>query len=124
MMAEKARHFGDERALRQIMATWSPAEQKAIGRTVRGFDSAEWAKVSYQVVLRGTVAKYGQNSELLELLLATGDDCFVEASPYDRIWGIGMGEDDPRCLDPSQWQGQNLLGRAINEAREILRGGR
>ena len=66
-----------------------------------GYIDSEWAKVRYEIVLRGVIKKYRQNAHLRELLLATQDLQFVEASPYDRIWGIGMRSDDPprvRCL--------------------------
>jgi ribA/ribD-fused uncharacterized protein len=45
----------------------------------------------------------------------------VEASPLDRIWGIGLSASDPRAADPEQWLGLNLLGQALMEARSILR---
>jgi len=44
----------------------------------------------------------------------------VEASPRDRIWGIGMGRDNPSVERPSQWRGHNLLGFALMQARAIL----
>lgn len=46
---------------------------------------------------------------------------FVEASPSDRIWGIGLATTDDRIFDKSQWLGQNLLGLALNAAqRQII----
>ena len=64
--------------------------------------------------------KFTQNPKLKELLLSMGDKEFVEASPYDKIWGIGLDENDVRCLDKSQWQGKNWLGEAIMEVRDRL----
>jgi ribA/ribD-fused uncharacterized protein len=121
MMAEKARLFNDNDTLKAILATDEPREHKKLGRLVKGFTEAKWAEVRYDVVLRGTLEKYRQNKHLLDLLLATENLTFVEASPEDRIWGIGMRRDDPRATHPEQWLGLNLLGKAINEAREILR---
>ncbi len=120
MMSEKARLFGDERTRQAILKARSPARQKALGRAVRGFDERRWARHRYSIVLAGTVAKYAQNPDLRRLLFATGNLLFVEASPEDPIWGIGMGTDDPNLLDRRRW-GQNLLGLAITEARSILR---
>jgi ribA/ribD-fused uncharacterized protein len=37
------------------------------------------------------VAKFGAHEDLRRFLLATGERLLVEASPRDRIWGIGMG---------------------------------
>lgn len=123
MMAEKARLFGDEASRRAILKARSPARQKALGRTVRGFDERTWSWHRYRIVLLGTVAKYEQNPELRRLLFGTGDLTIVEASPEDPIWGIGMGSGDPNVLDRRRW-GLNLLGKAIMEARALLRSAR
>ena len=90
---------GDEQILGQILATESPREHKALGRKVRGFDEARWKAACRDVVFRGNLAKFSQDEELRALLLATGDKTLVEASPTDRIWGIGLAADDPRALD-------------------------
>lgn len=122
MMAEKARVFGDEAVRAKILASPHPKAQKEFGRKVRGYVDETWAAVRYAVVLRGTVEKYRQNAHLRELLLAVPDGVrFVEASPEDRIWGIGMARSDPDATDPSKWRGQNLLGKAIDEARAVVR---
>lgn len=120
MMAEKARIFGDTRTYQSILETRMPAEMKRLGRGVRRFDESTWARVREDTVLYGTVEKYRQNDELRQLLLATGDLLFVEASPYDRVWGIGMRSTDADILDTSKW-GMNLLGKIVTKARAILR---
>ncbi|MCZ9340388.1 NADAR family protein, partial [Streptomyces sp. TRM76130] len=48
----------------------------------------------------------------------------VEASPVDRIWGIGLSATDEGAGDPERWRGANLLGFALMEARRRLRSGR
>ena len=65
----------------------------------------------------------GQNSGLKHQLLVTGDALIAECSPNDRIWGIGLPLDDPRCQDPAQWQGESILGRALMRVRDTLRNG-
>lgn len=122
MMAEKARLFGDSSTLAKIMRTRDPAEQKALGRAVQGYVESRWAAVRYDVVLAGTVEKYRQNEALRALLLATSDDeVFVEASPVDTVWGIGIGAKHPDAGNPAKWRGQNLLGKAVTEARGVIR---
>lgn len=121
MMVAKAKLFNDEESVKKIMATDSPREQKKLGRKVKGFNNDEWAKVRHDIILLGTIAKYKQNPKLLDLLFATGNNTFVECSPYDTIWGIGMSMDDPDATDPAKWKGENLLGKIITEARDILR---
>ncbi|UGL62848.1 hypothetical protein [Xanthomonas phage MET13-T1] len=120
MMAQKARVFGDEQALDEIMATQSPAEQKAIGRRVRGFDRRQWDSVSRDVVMRASLHKFTSNPKLRAQLLLTEGTLLVEASPTDVIWGIGLDERDPRCHDPKEWRGTNWLGQVLTDLRESL----
>jgi len=120
MMAEKALAFGDELVRKKILESPYPKAQKEFGRKVRGYDDAIWSGMRRAVVLRGTLAKYRQNEVLYAKLLATTEP-FVEASPEDDVWGIGMGMDEPGVEDPKNWRGANLLGQVITEAREILR---
>lgn len=122
MMAGKARLFGDDEALAEILAAGDPATCKALGRRVRGFDDARWKQARFDLVTRGNAAKFGQDDALRDYLLATGDDILVEASPRDRIWGIGLGRSNERAHDPRTWRGRNLLGFALVRARSILRG--
>ena len=121
MMAEKARLFGDQETLAKIMATTNPREHKELGRQVKGFDKAKWDAVARDVVYKGCLAKFSQNPALKKALLATEGTSMVEASPVDRIWGIGLAEDDPRALDRSTWLGLNWLGEVLDRVREELK---
>lgn len=121
MMHRKALLFGDAEAAGKIMMAWAPKEHKALGRQVKGFDEAIWREHREQIVLAGALAKFGQNEDLLKRLLGTGQKLLVEASPYDTLWGIGMSKDDPRATNPGQWPGQNLLGKILCRARDVLK---
>lgn len=121
MMAEKARLFDDQAAAARILAAAGPAAAKKIGRQVRGFSEERWAAARFDIVVRGSVAKFGGDPALRAYLLDTGDQVLVEASPRDRIWGIGIAEADPRAEAPERWPGLNLLGFALMEARRQLR---
>lgn len=120
MMAAKARLFGDEESLLQILDSSDPKAAKALGRKVKNFDGSLWDENARRVVTEGNIAKFSQNYHLREFLLGTGDALLVEASPYDRIWGIGLKADDERSKNPAKWQGQNLLGFALMDVREEL----
>lgn len=120
MMAEKARLFRDEEALEAIMRAKHPKEMKALGRTVRNFDERVWTSRCYEIVKRGSFAKFSQNPELAGYLKSTGSRILVEASPYDRVWGIGMKQGEPGADNPMTWRGKNLLGFALTEARDEL----
>jgi ribA/ribD-fused uncharacterized protein len=122
MMAEKARLFGDERSAAAIIAAESPKDAKALGRAVRGFDGDRWEAAAFGIVVRGSIAKFGQDPQLRDYLVGTGDALLVEASPLDAIWGIGLAADDPRAGRPEEWPGRNLLGFALMEARLDLAG--
>jgi ribA/ribD-fused uncharacterized protein len=120
MMAEKARLFGDEETRQLVLLAAHPGEAKKLGRSVRGFDDETWTAARYDVVLRASVAKFGQNEALGSYLRSTGPAVLVEASPPDRIWGIGLGAGDEGARTPSQWRGLNLLGFALTHARKLL----
>lgn len=123
MMAGKARLFGDEEMLAAILASETPGEAKKLGRRVRGFQEATWRAHRFEVVVQGNVAKFGQSPALSAFLLGTSRRVLVEASPKDRIWGIGLAAGDPRAMKPSAWRGENLLGFALMEARARLMAG-
>lgn len=120
MMAEKARLFGDAEALAKILAARTPGIAKLIGRDIRNFSEAAWQEKRFDIVVRGNIAKFSQNPDLLAYLRSTGDSVLVQASPDDAIWGIGLSEFEDAARDPEQWAGQNLLGFAIMAARARL----
>ena len=121
MMACKALVFDDLEVFQEVLD--SSAEDmkavKALGRKVHNFDDAVWKRVREEIVLVGNVHKFRQNGGLRELLFGTGEKMIVEASPRDRIWGVGFGE--KRALDVVDRWGLNLLGKALMETRRILR---
>ena len=123
MMAEKARVFGDADVEARVLAAQTPKQAKALGREVRAFHSATWDAARVDAVVRGNLAKFSQNPHLWRYLDATGEAVLVEASPVDRIWGIGLAEDDPRARRPAEWDGLNLLGFALMDVRDRLRAG-
>jgi len=121
MMAQKARLFGDRELFERIVAAEHPKVAKDLGRQVRGFDERVWVAERFTIVVRGTAAKFSADEVIRDHLLGTGDRVLVEASPTDRVWGIGLGRDDERARRPSLWLGTNLLGFALMEARDRLR---
>lgn len=121
MMAGKAMAFEDAESLRAIMAATDPKKIKALGRKVTPFDPGIWDRVKHTLIINGNYAKFTQHADLRRFLLATGDSLLVEASPYDRIWGIGIGPENPDVQRPDKWRGQNLLGFALMEVRDEIR---
>ena len=120
MMAEKARFFKDWSTEAKIMAAHTPDLQKSLGRTVAPFDAVAWDMVCRDIVYVGNYFKFTQNPMLREQLLGTYGTTLVEASPIDKIWGIGLTESDPRALDRSQWLGKNYLGEVLTKLRDSM----
>ena len=121
MMHQKALLFDDEEIAELIMQEENPKEQKKFGRMIKGFDKALWDKNCLAIVFEGNLAKFSQNPELKAEMLSTGNKIFVEASPLDHIWGIGLDEDAEGIDDPSYWLGLNLLGQALTLVKNQLR---
>jgi ribA/ribD-fused uncharacterized protein len=120
MMACKARLFGDDEVLAQIVEAPGPREAKALGRAVRNYDDRAWRKARFDAVVQGNVAKFSQHEGRRAFLLATGARVLVEAAPRDTIWGVGLGASNPAISDPARWRGQNLLGFALMQVRDRL----
>ena len=120
-MAAKARLSGDAEAVGKILAAPHPGAAKALGRRVRGFEEQLWAEHRFDVVVAGNMAKFGQHRQLQDFLAGTGSRVLAEASPRDRVWGIGLAAGDERAESPERWPGLNLLGFALMEVRHQLR---
>lgn len=120
MMAEKARLFKDNEIENQILICKEPNKIKALGRKVKNFNEKLWDKYKYFIVLNGNYAKFTQNKRLMNFLLATKSKILIEASPYDKIWGIGMSSTNEYIANPLKWNGQNLLGLALMEVRDEI----
>lgn len=120
MMYHKALVFGDLETADKILKTVHPRDVKRLGRLVKNYDDLVWSEKRFDVVLNGNILKFSQNPELIDDLKKYKNKIFVEASPYDTIWGIGLHYDDDRILNESLWCGQNLLGKVINRVIDIL----
>ncbi|TFK17159.1 DUF1768-domain-containing protein [Coprinopsis marcescibilis] len=124
MMIQKALLFSDFEMARTMLGVKGDSQKhmteiKALGRKVANFDEKVWVDNRERIVLEGSLHKFRQNEELKEALLATGVKTIIEASPRDRIWGIGFGEKN--SLSQKDRWGLNLLGKALEEARTILK---
>lgn len=120
MMFHKAMIMGDFDTAKKILETTDPKEQQSLGRQVSGYDEVLWDRTRYDVVKRGNILKFRQNPELKKMLFDTYPRQLVEASPHDKIWGVGLDETDPMINDPENWRGRNLLGKVLTEVRDIL----
>lgn len=120
-MHQKAIVFGDMEIADKVLKARTPREQKALGRKVRNFDGAVWEVEGRKAVYRASHAKFTQNKTLLDVLMATDGTTLVEASPTDKIWGIGLDANDARAYSRETWCGTNWLGEVLTQLREDLK---
>lgn len=124
MMYQKALSQGDTVSATQVLVASDPREVFRIGKAIRPanglpFDCVKWDAMAYDVVLAANRAKFAHNQTAREILLGTGDRTIVEASPHDRIWGIGYSAKAAADIPEHQW-GSNLLGKALMQVRSEL----
>jgi ribA/ribD-fused uncharacterized protein len=116
----KALLFNDNKMFLLIMNANKPKYQKLYGRRIKGFNKKIWEKYAPKIVFRGNMAKFTQNKNLKDILLTTTGTTLVEASPYDKIWGIGLSENDPLAQDRATWKGTNWLGQILTLVRKEI----
>lgn len=114
----KAMEFNDTKTAQLIIETSDPRKAKDLGRTVKGYKDSVWSEKREEAMFKSCLEKFRQNDNLKKLLLENTN--YVEASPYDKIWGIGMKEGEEGIEDPKNWKGQNLLGKVLNRVREAI----
>jgi len=120
MMAHKAITFNDRKTLEKIMNESHPDKIKKLGRQIVNFNSNIWEKLKYSIALIGNYCKFVQNDKMKQILINTGGNIIVEASPNDKIWGVGLDETDSRIKNPNYWEGENLLGFVLMEVRDYI----
>ena len=121
MMYNKALLFDDKDIANEILNNNQPKAIKELGRKVKNFNDELWDKMKYKIVFTGNYYKFSQNTDLRNFLLSTKNKVLVEASPYDKVWGIKMKYDDENIENPFCWKGKNLLGFALMEARDEIK---
>jgi len=121
-MYMKAAFFQDWDSMRALQVTpMEPREAKDLGRKVKNYDDRLWSTVRYGFMVYVNYLKYSQHPDLRQQLIDTKDLILVECNPRDPIWGIGLGENDPRAETPSLWKGRNLLGQVLMEVRDMVK---
>lgn len=125
-MWAKAMYFNSPNEAKEILKSQAegntPMWCKQCGRWVKNYDDKKWDLVRFSFMYEVNLCKYQQDDKLQRKLLDPKFDgkTFVEASPTDCIWGIGLGENDPKIDDENNWHGQNLLGKVITACRNTI----
>ena len=120
MMYGKALLFGDTEVADKILKSNNVREQKQLGRQVMNFNKETWDINAIDIVYKGNKNKFTQNLDFQNLLISTKGKTIVEASPTDKVWGIGLLETDPKANSIFDWQGKNWLGIVLTELREEI----
>lgn len=120
-MYGKALQFKDLDIAKQLETAKTPKDAKRLGRKVKGYDDEVWSDVRYEIMKEVCLSKYTRSPYHKRQLLNTGTKELVEASPYDKVWGIGMSKDDNGVEDRRNWKGENLLGKVLMEVREEIK---
>lgn len=123
IMAKKALLLGDTRAYNKIMGTADPAEAKKYGREAKDYTGklGLWPQVRFDVAFNANFAKFTQNPDLCYEMMESGNAHFAEASPVDKVWGIGLDADNPLAQQQYEWQGNNLQGLVLDAVRYAMR---
>jgi len=121
IMYQKCIMFGDTASAQKVLATDDPQKQQTIGRAAQGYIDGVWAGMRQMVAIRALHAKFSQNPDLKDKLLATGDAILVECAKSDKQWACGIGLYDNQRFDAKNWTGKNLLGFALMEVRQELK---
>lgn len=119
-MAQKAMAFHDTEGLRLINHASTPVIAKKLGRTIRGFDERVWEELRTEAMLHALHIKFAACPEFRDALRSSGNLILVEASPHDKIWGIGFAEADA-LKNKDKW-GLNLLGKCLMRIRHYYYG--
>jgi len=120
MMWRKAILFKDTEIAELILKQPDPKTVKSLGRRVHNFDSVIWNQHAQDIVYEGCMLKFTQNTHIIPYILKTKDSLIAEASPYDKIWGIGLNMYDAAHTPQKNWPGTNLLGIVLMKVRSKL----
>ena len=118
LMACKAFIMNDLATMEKIMHADNPYQCKKLGRQVKNWNQEVWDQHKGEIMFDALYYKFSQNDDILQKLLSTGNSILAEASPRDRIWGIGLNITDGQS--GKNWRGQNLLGKTLMRVREYL----
>ena len=100
-MASKVCLFGDDLPLSAILATDDPREQEVLDCHVRHFDHDFWQQKCETFSPPGQPGKILPNKKMRLALVLTGQRRIPEASPHDKLWGIGLSAYDPESTNAS-----------------------
>lgn len=121
IMYHKCMLFGDQATAKKVLLTDDPSEQQKLGKLCSGYINGVWAGARQAIAMRGLLAKFSQNTDLREQLINTNDAYLVECAHSDKIWACSIRLNESERFDAAKWTGQNILGFALMNVREIIK---
>jgi len=118
LMAQKALLMQDTESFIKIINTHNPVYCKRFGRKISPWNQKLWDEHKFNIMFKGLLHKFSQNTDMMNTLLSTDTAILAEASPRDRIWGIGLSVKDAK--KGKYWRGENLLGKILMKVRDKL----
>lgn len=106
----QAQKFHGTKHENDIRRAKGPMEAARMGRDRSKPLRKDWESVKFSIMKEAILAQCQQHKVMRNKLLDTGDAALIEHTSNDAIWGDG-----------GNGKGQNLLGKAWMEVREILR---
>ena len=116
----KATQSNDIGTAQKIMEERDPAKQKQLGRRIKNFNQKQWDSVKDTVMESLLLAKFRQNIDLAENLIATNNKIIVECNHNDTYYssGLSIGKHN---FDESKWTGKNMLGKLLCKVRSVIK---
>ncbi len=119
--SKKAEFFSDHTTAAKIKMANSPLDSYKLAFKIQGFNREKWGTVEQDVMLEGALAKFSQNENCRNSLLATNEKTLAEGST-DKTWATGLPLAHPDAFDKARWTGKNLLDEVLTEVRKRLLG--
>lgn len=114
------KYYETDNILVKILNASTPKKAKDLGKEVKFFNKQRWEAIVAKVLFKGNQLKFSQNKSLYDTFMSFKLQRFVEASPYDKIYGIGLKSSHPDASNPSRWRGQNILGDVLTQLRDYF----
>ena len=120
LMVTKARLFGDQQVVAEVMKETSPVKQKQAGKKIEDFDKHLWEGAAEEKLMPGLLAKCEQNHDCKALLLSTGNNTIIEANVHDTFFGAGVSFRSPNLWTTSSHPGKSIMGKMLQHVRQKL----
>jgi ribA/ribD-fused uncharacterized protein len=102
----QSKKFAGKQYEMTVVEAKTPAECFKLGQTRQVPIRENWNEVKEEVMYQGLKLKFGQNADLKQKLLDTGNREIIEHTDKDHYWGDGLGK------------GKNRLGILLMQLRD------